>query len=195
MSVIKAILFYSKHDGKSVRMKEIIEELQADVDVVSVDSPEVRERLLEDEKFGIDEVPAILLLYSTGQHRVYVSDNLHSWFEKLLENITEYNRELQSVPEDAYTPIQQQPSPAPAPAAAPREHTITPQINPARAAMISEHIRGADPTTQIASDPNIQPSRKEVKKENTPSAAELAKQMAEQREKFEEKVEDDRPFM
>lgn len=256
MSVIKAILFYSKRDQKSHRMKKIIDNVGADIETVSVDSLEVREILLSDDTYGIDQVPAVLLLYSSGQHKVYTTRGLDDWFDQLLQNIKAYQQQQQAVmqPQETplYTPIddgilaRQTPSleephripkelrrkpgnstdipstlPSPGRPQRPSSDVTTlfdePSmpgsgingggsgmadaipvpgggISSAQAAMISEHIKGAEPLIPITSDTFVQPGRKEVKKEGL-SAGELAKQMAEQREQFEDKLEENRPFM
>ncbi|KKL16206.1 hypothetical protein LCGC14_2497900 [marine sediment metagenome] len=232
MSVIKAILFYSKHDQKSFRMKKVIDGVGADIETISVDVLEVRERLQEDEKFGIDQVPAVLVLYSSGQHKTYITNSLDQWFDQLLQNIKQFQLQreeaLQPQPTQVqYTPIDENipkplrikpgstsdiPSSLPSPGKAIQEGTTlidaptqsimsgstqvtgVGEISAAQAAMVSEHIREAEPLIPITSEPYVQSGRKEVKKEGL-SAAELAKQMADQREVFEEKLEQNRPFM
>lgn len=224
MSVIKAILFYSKRDKKSLKMKNLIQQLNADIDTVSVDSQRVRDSLLDDDHYGIKVVPSILVLFSSGQHKVYIAEELDVWFGQLVTNIQNYNTQQLAPPEQ--TPLMDpddfetysQPDDGVPKALRRSGHTEEIRsslagpgrprsdtgidgsgmggggISSAQSAMISEHIRDANPTIPITSDPNIQPTRKEVKKD-TISAAELAKQMAEQREQFEEKVEENRPFL
>ena len=224
MSVIKAILFYSRRNAKSYKMKQVIDSVGADIETVSVDSVEVRDRLMEDEKYGIDEVPAVLLLYSSGQHKTYTNHGLDEWFGQLLQNIEQYHLEQQQAtmpppppPEQAYTqldipkPLRGKPGDSsdiptslPSPGRPFNGNDITVIDDPvqnqpsglsaAHSAMISEHIKDADPLVPITSDPHIQTGRKEVKKEGL-SAGELAKQMAEQREQIEEKLEESRPFV
>ncbi len=95
MSVIKAILFYSKYDQKSFKMKGIIDNTSADIETVSVDSSEIRDRLQEDDKFGIDQVPAVVVLYSNGQHKTYTGKSLDQWFEQLVFNINHFQQQVQ----------------------------------------------------------------------------------------------------
>ena len=250
MSVIKAILFYSKRDQKSNRMKKIIDNVGADIETVSVDSLEVREILLDDDKYGIDQVPAVLLLYSSGQHKVYTTRGLDDWFDQLLQNIKAYQQQqqqqamMQPLPQEelhepmSYTPIddggipkelRRKPNnmtnipstlPSPGRPQLPSSGVTTLLDDPsmpgsginggnsgmadampvqggvssAQASMITEHIKGAEPLIPITSDTFVQPGRKEVKKEGL-SAGELAKQMAAQREQFEDKLEENRPFL
>ena len=97
MSVVKAILFYSKRDKKSCKMKKVAGEIGADLEYVSVDASDVRERLLDDEKYAIEEVPAVLVLYSTGQHKTYIGTKLDNWFTQLLQNIQLYQQQAQQL--------------------------------------------------------------------------------------------------
>ena len=224
MSVIKAILFYSKRDKKSLQMKKIIQELNADIDTVSVDSQRIRDMLLDDDRYNITVVPSILILYSSGQHKVMVADEMNTWFSELVSNIQNYYAQQSAPPEqtplidndyDDLTETFSRPDDGTPKAlrrggasgdmraslsgpGRPRQEPVgsgmDAGMSDAQSAMISEHIRGAEPTIPITTDPNIQPTRKEVKKDAV-SAAELAKQMAEQREQYDEKVEEGRPFI
>lgn len=249
MSVIKAILFYSKHDLKSLKMKKVIDNVGADIETVSVDSQEVRDRLLEDDKFGIDQVPAVLVLYASGQHKTYTGNSLDQWFNQLLENIQNYQMQQQQqmmaaqapppqpdpepyhqIEQGIPKPLRKKPSSStsqiptslPSPGKPPRtssgssgsttlidfeeepgsgiagsgmsEVSGMGGISDAQASMITQHIKDSEPLIPIGNDPNIQPQRKEVKKEGL-SAAELAKKMAEQREQYEEKLDENRPFI
>lgn len=225
MSVIRAILFYSKHDRKSMQLKNLVDQLNTDIDTVSVDAKKIRRALLHDDTYNIKQVPALLLLYATGQHKIYTSTLLDQWFEQLLQNITAQQQQIAQpqytpietpVQEDNYTVIgentpkplrrraadtQDIPTNLRPPGRPKRETGIagsgmsgTGPVSSAQAAMISEHIRDSEPTVEISSEPQMQASRKEVKKDGL-SAAELAKQMAEAREQYDEKVEENRPFL
>lgn len=198
MSVVKAILFYSRHDRKSYEMKKAVDSMGVDVDTVCVDSPSIKERLLEDDVYNIDRVPTALVLYSGGEHRTYTGRHLDQWFEQLMQNVQQYMMQMQPQQEESFTPIED---------VRPVRRTNSENVNlrslpapgtavdAARNAMITEHIKGAPPGIDIyEDDPNIQPGRKEVKKDGI-SAAELAAQMLEQREQHEEVVEANKPFM
>lgn len=211
MSVTKAILFYSKHDGKSFKMKQLLDSAGADIDTISVDSSDVRERLLEDDKYGIDQVPAVLILYSSGEHKTYTNKSLDAWVEQLIQNIQQYYQQ-QSVSQQEVTALEpvdgvskplrrgptvasnEMPSSLPPPGKPRYDSDPTDGLSSARAAMINEHIRGAEPRVQITSDPFVQPTRKEVKKDGV-SAADLAKQMADQRDLYDEEVKANQPFI
>lgn len=201
MSVTKVILFYSRHDTKSFEMKKVVDSMNIDIDTVCVDSSQIKELLIEDDKYGIDRVPAALIFYSGGEYRTYTGRNLDQWFKQLIENVQQYITQIhkQEQPtEEQFTPIMDttpirrtnsenvhmRPLPSPG----------TP-IDGARQAMITEHIKDAPPGIDIyEDDPNIQPGRKEVKKEGM-SAAEVAKKIAEQREQHDEVVDSNKPFM
>lgn len=231
MSVIKAILFYSKHDQKSLRMKKVVDAVGADLETVCVDPLEIRERLLEDDKYGITEVPAVLLIYSSGQHKTYSGKSLDQWFEKLIVNIQQ-EEQARALPQQApmsmteVTPITFQ-----EPIAEPVYDTNVPKPLRRKPGDVSD-IRGSLPSPgreltaeemsamttstgitipgagslpiaggeigqMIASTiqpEDTRPTPKGVKKEGL-SARELAEQMKEQREKFEETVEQNKPFI
>jgi len=207
MSVIKAILFYSKRHKKSLQMKKIINNIGIDIESISVDAIEIRNRLLDDEKFGINKVPSVLVLYSSGLHKKYTGSNLDQWFDQLLQNIKKYQQQQQSDIEQP-APIQQpinenvpkslrrKPSNVvdiPTSLPSPGKRLLGSETpTAAQAAMIQEHIR--QPELSVTSDPLVQPSRKEVKTECV-SAVELAKKMNEQREQLDEKIEENRPFI
>lgn len=98
--IVKVILFYSKKSERSLEMKDIIDETGIDIDCVSVDSSEIRERVLSDTKYGIREVPSVLVLFSTGRHKVYTRRGLETWFGQLVANIkAEQERELREAKE------------------------------------------------------------------------------------------------
>jgi hypothetical protein len=71
-------------------MKSVADKVGADLDYVSVDAQEIRERLLDDEKYFITQVPAVLVLYSNGNHKTYIGTQLDKWFAQLLQNIQNY---------------------------------------------------------------------------------------------------------
>ncbi len=218
-------------------MKKVIDGVGVDVETVSVDAQQVRERLQEDERYGIDQVPAVLVLYSSGQHKIYTMTSLDQWFDQLLQNIKQLQLQQQDVtqlqPEPIeYTPIDKNvpkplrikpgstvdiPSSLRSPGRPMPGQDMTTFIDSgqgiatsgsgmsgstqitgpggvsaAQAALTSEHIREAEPLIPITSDPHVQTVRKEVKQEGM-SAAELAKQMEEQREQIDEKLQENRP--
>lgn len=85
--IVKVVLFYSKKSDRSIDMKTIVDETGIDIDCVSVDSSEVRSRILEDTKYAIRIIPSILVLYSNERHKVYTKQSLDTWFNQLIENI------------------------------------------------------------------------------------------------------------
>lgn len=171
-------------------MREAIQNFNIDVETVSVDSAEIKERLLNDDQYGIDRVPAILIVYTTGQYKLYIDSLLDEWFIQLLQNVQQQSpapQETEQSPHEEYTPIDfgiEEPSPQPPETGMSAAHT----------AMINEHIKDSGSRIPISSEPLVQPSRKEVKTDAV-SPAELAKQMVEQRERHDEEIEDNRPFI
>ncbi len=223
MSVIKAILFYSKYNKKSVRMKQVAKNINTDIESICVDSTEIRDQLLDDERFCITEVPSVLILYSSGQHKIYTSSNLDKWFEQLLQNINQYQEEqqpmMQQQPPQTQLPIQPIDENIPKPLRRkPGGGVSIPTSLPspgrplldqglisggsgiigtgAQAAIAQQHIRQPEPLVSIESQPvqPVQPAPREVKGDG-PTPKELARQMEEQREQFDERTEQNRPFL
>jgi len=221
MSIINAILFYSKKDQKSMRMKNMIDMLYIDLETICVDHIKVRELLLQDEKFGIDEVPTVLIIYSSGHFKTYSSKPLDDWFQQLIINVQrekEKSVEAQIPQAIDYTPIE---IPTPEITGIPKElrrkSSITQPIRDSLASPGKEILEtdlsqltipgaGSIPITggeirQIAenepfvdTDIEEKPTPKGIKKEGL-SAKELAQQMEEQRVQFDEKVDQNRPFI
>lgn len=196
MSVIRAILFYSKYDKKSMQMRRTVEDTGVDLETISVDSSKIRKLLLQDEEFGITEVPTVLVLLDNGDFKTYIRKALDNWFGELLTNIQTYQQQFEPPSE-----VQQIEEPQPATEDTPlnydviaqdSEYTNTPQpVNEAQASMIRDSIIQDSAPPQ--DDPNIQQGRKEVKQDNI-SPMELAKKMMENREAYDEQVEEKRPF-
>lgn len=191
MSVRDAVLFYSKFDKKSLEIKHIIDTINADIDTISVDNPKIKDLLSKDTKCNIDEVPTIVVSYTDGGNKIYTGRRLDSWFQQLLENIQSHQVPHETEPqltpiEESFTPlidISEQPSVG---------SGMETGVSPIQSAIAAQHIVGSG--SNIEADPHIQSGRKEVKKDGM-SAAEIAKQMAQQREAHDEKIDQNKPFM
>jgi len=233
--VSNAILFFSKHDKSSIELKNILESLNSGIKPVCVDNSRIKKMLMNDEKYGIDRVPCVLIMYSDRTHKVYMNKDLQTWVFELVR-ISQSQAQIQ--PE--YTPIdtgvietpvtenyamkavRRRPSSehvkppvklngpgrakpesddeyeegyGPGPDAIPPENNMgystgfvqsdysgLGDLNDAQASMMTEHIKPMD---------NPKPSA--AIKQGTMSAADLAKQMATQRERIDEKLEKSRP--
>lgn len=186
MSVIKAILFYSKHDQKSSRMKQVVDSINIDLDTVSVDNPDVKELLLNDEEYGITEVPAVLIIYSSGQHVTHLGKNVDKWFEQLLQNIQAMQQQEAAAAAD-YEPVT--PISTNVPKVLRRSGV---QVEPRTTlAPPGRPLQGEETLISFDEDPHITPKRKEVKNAGL-SPREIAEQMARHREEFEDEIEQKR---
>lgn len=224
MSISKAILFYSKKEAKSMRMKKIIDTLQADITTVSVDSSQVRQMLLDDDQYNIETIPSVLLIFSNGSHKVLENNNLDYWFAELIENIKKYHQQQQQQLE-----IQRQQLAPPELSLQPQEtpiDMIIPQNVPKvlrRGPVHEDNIpsrslpspgraledddddaagvsTGDSPMQQALARQHIksgEPTQvtKTIVKKDTVSPSELAKQMADQRKQLDESEEQNRPFI
>jgi hypothetical protein len=87
MDISAAILFYSKHSQKSLYLKHEIEQLEVTMEFVCVDKKIIREALLEDNRYDIEEIPCVLLLYRNQDYTTLKGRALDAWFYQLKENV------------------------------------------------------------------------------------------------------------
>jgi hypothetical protein len=207
MSVSQVILFYSKHNKHSFKVKNVLEEYVDDIKMLSVDNPTTKELLLEDDQYSIREVPALLVRYTNGDHEVFVGTSLNNWVARLIENVNNYNHPTSTPlgqPDATQLPpppplLSPPPLPPPPqmnphlrPSATPSQSGLG-SISPVHAAMISEHIKDAPPAMPIAEAPPAQaPSA--VKNEGE-SAVDLAARMRDEREQYDEQIDNNKPFL
>lgn len=168
MSIVNAILFYSKHNRKSYEMKQVLEEYNVDVGTVSVDSSQTKRMLKNDKKYKIRKIPSIVLLYSNGSHIVYTDDELDNWFGQLIQNINAEIAQQQPSAPDAVTSLD----------------------------LGTEESEGNE-ADFMQNDPMIQPTRKEIDKKGTgaKSAAEIAQEMIKAKERRDDEIDKKKPFM
>lgn len=187
MSIVKALLFYSKYDRKSCEYRALIDQIEIDVQCISVDNERIKTALLSDSKYSITRVPTLLLLYSNGAHRTYIGAQLDIWFEKVLAELGggDGNNESEQSPV-AQTPVAHTPIA--------RDTNEQKEEYPSHASIgggtlpISGGEIGTMLPTSISNDPMIQPARKEVSKAG-PTPAELAEKMAAFRDEQEQIIE------
>lgn len=155
-TILSAILFYSKFVNKSLQMLQMINEYDLDIDCVNVDTKAVRNTILNDKRFLIEEVPSILLLMEGGKYKVYTGRKMDIWFNDILETSVNLLRHS--------APVEPQQS--------------VPQGVPQQTSLIND-----EENTDISSimDSHTIP----VLKPSTQSAKEIAEQMASQREAIE----------
>jgi len=102
--VEQAILFYSRRNSKSIKLKRIIDSLGVvDIKTISVDSKKVKESLLQDKNYKIKEVPSVLVIYDNEEFIVLTGNELDSWFNQLIDNVRNLNQE--SSQQETYSPI------------------------------------------------------------------------------------------
>ena len=176
------ILFYSRHNLKSMKLRNMIENMNVDIQMICVDSADVRDRLLNDDKYSIKAVPTILTLYDTGQYMAYTGKDLDSWFSQLVENLREYEmsqqvQELETSQSELNNDFQ----------------TFTPQTEIQSSILGTPGAPPVDISQQLSQIPETH-RVKEVKQPDI-NPSELAAQMAKQREQHDESLQDNRPFM
>src|SRR3990172_10077379 len=103
MSVSNVILFYSRKNNKSIEMKNTTEIING-FHAISLDSEKVR-NIINSSKFKIKKIPSIIVLYSSGQYKIYDGLKLDNWFEQLLDNISLQQPESFTPMTKSYNPI------------------------------------------------------------------------------------------
>lgn len=94
--VEQAILFFSRRNSKSIKLKRIIDSLGVvDIKTISVDSKKVKESLLQDKNYKIKEVPSVLVIYNNEEFIVLTGNELDYWFNQLINNVRNLNQESQ----------------------------------------------------------------------------------------------------
>ena len=194
--VIRVIFFYSRKNKTSMNIKDQLENLGVDVDIetISVDNSTTRDLLLSDTKYMIDVVPSLLVLYSGGTHRVYKGDKLNNWVKELIENV-ELELQQQQLQQQQYVELQPEPEEYPI-----SKPLLGKNRNDIRSNLSYPGIKRDAGLTmdqeRIVSGAIIQntkdPSPTGVKKEGM-SAAELAKLQLEERERWQEEIDSNRP--
>jgi len=200
-SIIHAILFYSKRNKKSLELMNIAKGLNLDMELISVDSEKVRELLLNDDRYGIDRVPCILLIYDNGQFKTFINHALDLWFSELIENVKQQQQqqqyqsyqpfEQQITPIDDNPFVEEEPSMSSKPLNGSKSFREIKSTLPAPGRIKTDSIGGVQTVIEIEGEkPHVS---KEVKKEG-PSPSEIAQQLAAQREAMEEQIEAARTF-
>lgn len=178
-SVSSAVLFYSRHNMKSMKYKNIIESLNIDMYMVCVDSADVKDKLLNDNKYQIKFVPTVLTIYESGNFMIYTGNDLDNWFNQLIENVRNYNNEAQHVQE--IVPL------------APQSSFIDNTPLQAENESFISSPGEVPPNLELSNIPETH-RVKEVKKPDV-NPSELAAEMMKQRELHDENLEKNKPFM
>lgn len=181
-----AILFYSRHNIKSMKLYRTLQELQSlglDMQAVSVDSADVREHLLSDTRYNIKSVPSILTVYDNSQFVVLTGREMDQWMMELVENVrnmnTQENTQIEQYNDQQplYTPI-----------------NVGGYQTPQSSQISPLGVPGAPPPDQNLSQVPESQMVKEIKKKDV-NPSELAAEMLKQRENYDENLEKNRPFM
>lgn len=176
MSVDQAVLFYSRHNAKSMKLKRWIDESNVDINLVCVDPEDIREHLLKDKKYRIQVVPSVLTIYESGEYLVITGKDLENWFENLIENMRLYEESL------LQTELVPQSQPEPQPLYTEQNSITTPLSMP-----------GSAPANQDLSEIPETSKVKEIKDKKINPGDVLA-EMQRQREEYDEKIAQERPF-
>lgn len=99
MEPLNSVLLYSNYSHYSKKLFQMVSSLgigdektvlnSLNIKTVCVDNKHIRERIINDKKLEISNVPCLLLFYQKGSVEKYVDRNLFSWFEEVLSTLTE----------------------------------------------------------------------------------------------------------
>ena len=191
MSVTSALYFYSKRSEKSLKYKQFTDAVKG-LSSICVDSAQVRNLLLEDDKYNVRRVPSLLILYSSGQFNLYENQELDAWFAQLYQNILDDDKHPKEEPGQFYDvskPLTHKP---------PREVKHMPAPGrPRKKASEQQEETPIDPDQSMEELEVSSESQAKIGAIKTAgvSPSEIARQMQEQREKMDDKDEKNRPFI
>ena len=82
----RVILFWSKYSRSCAHLLEYLREHPVTfVDYVNVDSVKVREAVIEDERFRLSQLPALICIYRNGTVQKYESNSVQLWFKDIID--------------------------------------------------------------------------------------------------------------
>jgi hypothetical protein len=175
MEISTVVYFYSKRNIKSLKLYKLINQLNVEIQTVNVDSSDIRERLLSDTKYKIKVVPSLLTVYDTGEFVVYTGEDLDAWIKQLVENVTSVQNMNQQE-------------------AVIESTEITSEDSSPYSGGLFLGAPGAPPRNLELSSIPATSMVKEVKK-STVSAADMAAEMMKQKEKYDEVLDSNKPFI
>lgn len=176
MEISTVVYFYSKRNIKSLKLYKLINQLNVEIQTVNVDSSDIRERLLSDAKYKIKVVPSLLTVYDTGEFVVYTGEDLDAWVKQLVDNVTSVQNMNQDTSIES-TAIE-----------------INEEDNSPYSGGLFLGAPGAPPRNLELSSIPVTSMVKEVKK-STVSAADMAAQMMKEKEKYDEVLDSNKPFI
>jgi hypothetical protein len=187
--ITTVLFFYSKRNIKSMKLYKLIQQINVDIQTINVDTTQVRDLLLADNKYKIKIVPTVLTIYDNGEFMIYTGNELDQWFQQLVENVNSLASPQQ--------PQQQEYSTL---------GTVGDVSLPSRGLqgplgiINSSGLQNplgtinAPPTNQDLSSIPETSMVKEVKK-STISAAEMAAAMMKEKEQYDEVLDNNKPFV
>jgi len=108
MDLQYAILFYSKHSIKSIELKEYFIKNDVNFEYVNVDKKRIRNMLMEDNMYNIEEIPSILLIYKNNEYNCLYGNQLDKWTRELIQNIEYIKKKQQEEYENEIREYQKQ---------------------------------------------------------------------------------------
>jgi hypothetical protein len=164
-----------------MKLKNLVDSLGVEVQTICVDSADVRDALLNDERYKIKAIPTVLTLYDNSQFMIITGKELDKWMNELIQNVQEFHAvqeaEAQRTILETSPEMQQQ-------FYQPQEEISTTILGTPGAPPLNQKLSQIPETSKV----------KEIKK-NEVSPAEMASQMAKARENHDERLQENRPFI
>jgi hypothetical protein len=174
--ITTVLFFYSKRNIKSMKLFKLIQQLNVDIQTINVDTTQVRDLLLADNKYKIKIVPTVLTIYDNGEFMIYTGNELDQWFQQLVENVNSLVSPQQ--PQQEYSTL----------------GTVGDVSLPSRGLQGPLGVPNSPPSNQNLSTIPETSMVKEVKK-STVSAAEMAAAMMKEKEQYDEILDNNKPFV
>jgi hypothetical protein len=163
-----------------MKLKNFIESLGVEIQTICVDSADVKDALLNDERYKIKAVPSVLTIYENGQFMVITGKDLDKWLDELVQNVQEFHAAQEA---ELQTEMIQ---------SEPQQQQFYKQQEE-----ISTTILGTPgaPPQELNLSQIPETSRVKEVKQSEINPSELAAQMAKQRDQHDERLQENRPFI
>ena len=93
------LFFYNEKSRYCNEIIGILEQINpSKLEMICANTPEVRDILLNDETYGITDIPSLLIIYVNGDHHVLSRAKLDEWLAVIVGN---YNQMVQAAEEEA----------------------------------------------------------------------------------------------
>lgn len=102
------VFFYSKYSDKCKEINNMAQNLN--LEYVCLDNKKIREKVLRDKRFNIQNVPCILIFYDEGTVEKYEGANAFKWCDQMINdmNSISHSHIEEDIHEPMHEPVQQE---------------------------------------------------------------------------------------